>query len=104
MCGIIQKIESERKRNTACENNIGAPKMQNNYGAIKLVIFFSIAPHIVINFPTLQQQKLAVVISLLHSFNLFLLFGQYLLYCSSYSYRSFNYCDVFISYRSFLLV
>ena len=91
-------------KSTVGENIIGAPKMRYIFGSLSKCSVFqyynsnirllSIAPHLVIALPTLRLQKLPLLTSLLNFLYWFadLLMASFL-YCSPYSYRSFNYCD-----------
>ena len=89
---------------TVVENIIATIKMRNNFCySLKMVIFpilrqqywnigyFSIAPHLVIALPTLRQQKLSLLISLLQFLYEFCrLVHGFFSYCFPYSYRSFT--------------
>ena len=85
---------------TADENIIGAPKIYKY-----LLVFshntglFSIASHLVIALPTLQQLKL----SLIFCIGFVDWFMASSMYCSPYSYPSSNYCNS-NCFRSFTLL
>ena len=86
---------------TIDENDIGKPKILNNFCCTSNIRLFSITPQIVITLPTLGQQKLSQLISLLLSIliapKLFHILGEPILfsppYISQLDYNSNKYSE-----------